>query len=488
MTADTTQGRIRSNRILLVLCAASFMAMLDVFVVNVALVEIGDSLDSPLSDLSWILNGYTIVYAALLIPAGRLSDRYGRRAGFVVGLLVFTAASLACALSPTLWMLVLFRIVQATGAAALTPTSLGLLLTALPPERRAAGVKVWATTTSLAAAVGPVLGGALVNLGWQWVFLINVPVGVVALLGAVTLIPESKSDTATRIPDLLGAVLLAIALGALSLALVKGAEWGWLSVTTGTAVAIAVIASATMVYRTRNHPAPIVDPALLRVRSFFWANVTALLFCVAFGAVLPSVILRLQTGAGFDALTTGLAVAPSPFMVPIFAAIGQRLARVWSPRIIIALGNSTVALGALTLAMSAKEDVSYAAGVLPGWLMVGIGVGLCLPTLLATATVPLPPEHVSTGSAVVNTSRQMGYVFGVTMLVAILGTISTTADATESFQHSWWAIAAVALLSSLSALGIDAKPGRPQVPAKCHNDHAGPHTIGGCEAPNHVSP
>lgn len=463
----------RSNQILLVLCSAAFMAMLDVFVVNVALVEIGDSLDSPLSDLSWILNGYTIVYAALLIPAGRLSDRYGRKAGFIFGLSVFTVASLACALSPSLWTLVVFRILQAAGAAALTPTSLGLLLTALPPERRATGVKVWATSTSVAAAVGPVLGGALVNLGWQWVFLINVPVGVIALWGANKLIPKSESNTAARIPDLLGAGLLAIALGALSLALIKGAEWGWLSVSTVTAIAIAVIASAAMVYRTRTHPAPIVDPALLRVRSFFWANVTALLFCVAFGAILPSVILRLQTGAGFDALTTGLAVAPGPLMVPIFAAIGQRLARVWPPRIIIALGNFGVGLGALTLAVSAQKDVSYVAHVLPGWLLVGIGVGLCLPTLLATATVPLPPEHVSTGSAVVNTSRQMGYVFGVTMLVAILGTITASDDAINAFQRGWWAIAAVALLSSLSALGIGAKSGRPQDPANRPNAHAG---------------
>lgn len=217
MTADAT--RSRSNRILVILCAAAFMAMLDVFVVNVALVEIGESYDgAPLSDLSWILNGYTIIYAALLIPAGRLADKYGRKAGFIVGLVIFTAASLACAVSPTLWTLVIFRIVQAAGAAALTPTSLGLLLTALPPERRATGVKVWATTTSLAAAVGPVLGGALIKLGWPWIFLINVPVGVIALIGAIMLVPESKAGAKTRIPDLLGAVLLAIALGALSLA------------------------------------------------------------------------------------------------------------------------------------------------------------------------------------------------------------------------------------------------------------------------------
>lgn len=255
-------------------------------------------------------------------------------------------------------------------------------------------------------------------------------------------------------------------------ALVKGAEWGWLSVTIVITIAVAVIASAAMVHRTRTHPTPIIDPALLRVPSFLWANITALLFCVAFGAVLPSVILRLQTGAGFDALTTGLAIAPGPLLVPVFAAIGQRLARVWSPRMIIALGNLTVGAGAVTLALSARPDVSYLAHVLPGWLLVGVGVGLCLPTLLAAATVPLPPEHVSTGSAVVNTSRQLGYVFGVTMLVAILGTITPAADATDSYQRGWTAIAAVSLLSSLAALGINAKV-RPRVPAGGSADQAG---------------
>lgn len=463
MIADATQTRRRSNRVLVVLCSAAFMAMLDVFVVNVALVDIGDSFNSPLSDLSWILNAYTVVFAALLIPAGRLSDRFGRKAGFIVGLAVFTGASLACALSPTLWTLVVSRVLQAAGAAILIPTSLGLLLTALPPERRAVGVKVWATSTSVAAAVGPVLGGALVTLSWQWIFLINVPVGVAALLGVFALVPESKAGPSTRIPDLFEAALLATALGALALALINGDEWGWSSATTVTSLAIAVISSAALVYRSWRHAAPIIDPALLRVPAFFWANVTALLYCIAFGAVLPSVILRLQTGAGFDALTTGLAVAPGPIVVPFVAALGQRLSRFLSPRIIIALGNAVMALGVIVLALSADDDVSYTMDVLPGWLMVGVGVGLTLPTLLATATVPLPPEQVSAGSAIVNTSRQMGYVFGVTMLVAILGTLTATASqATASFQRSWWAIAAVALLSSVSALGIIAKPDPPQ--------------------------
>lgn len=317
-------------------------------------------------------------------------------------------------------------------------------------------MKIWATSTSLAAAIGPVIGGALVKVAWQWVFLVNVPVGVIAVAGAVALLPETKGETAERIPDLLGALILAVGLGALALALVKGQEWGWAGSPTLIAFAAAAVAAALVIGRVLTHASPIVDPALLRVRTFFWANVTALLFCVAFGAVLPSVVLRLETGAGYSALATGLAVAPGPLMVPVFAAVGQRLAkRGWAAGRIVALGNSMVFLGAVVLALGARTEVDYLTQVLPGWLIVGVGVGFSLPSLLASATVDLPPARVSTGSGIVNTSRQLGYVLGVAMLVALLGTLTASGDdALNGFRHSWWTIAAVALLSVFTALGI----------------------------------
>ncbi|NUR31832.1 MAG: MFS transporter, partial [Catenulispora sp.] len=182
-----------------VLCLAGFMAMLDVFVVNVAFPAIGrDFHSASLADLSWVLNAYTIVYAALLIPAGRLADRYGRKSAFAAGLVVFTAASLACAGAPGLWWLVAARLVQAAGAAALTTASLGLLLTVLPAERRAGAVKIWATTSSVAAALGPVVGGALVLLSWRWVFLLNLPVGVAAFAAARQLVPALHDAKAAK--------------------------------------------------------------------------------------------------------------------------------------------------------------------------------------------------------------------------------------------------------------------------------------------------
>ncbi|WP_209440751.1 DHA2 family efflux MFS transporter permease subunit [Amycolatopsis thermoflava] len=412
---------------MVVLCLAAFMATLDVFVVNVAFTGIGASFaGSSLADLSWVLNAYTIVYAALLIPAGRLADRHGRKAGFLVGLTVITLASVGCAVAPGLWWLVAFRVLQAAGAAALTPAGLGLLLTALPPERRAGAVKVWATTSSFAAALGPVVGGALVELSWNWVFLINVPVGVVAFAAAMRLVPESRDELVTRLPDVPGAVVLAVAIGALALGLVKGGERGWTGAAAlgafGVAVAgVAVAGIALLVVRVLRHPAPVVEPALFRVPAFVWANVTALVFCTAFGALFPSVVLWLENVAGYSAIATGVAILPVPLMVPLFAMVGQRLARRMPAGALVAVGNLVFCLGAVMLAWNASAQARFATDVLPGWIVTGVGIGLALPTLMAAATASLPPAQAATGSAVVNTGRQLGYVLGVAVLVAVLG-------------------------------------------------------------------
>src|SRR3954454_3820851 len=220
----------RSAVVLAIASLAAFMASLDVFIVNVAFDQIGaDFSGATLSELSWVLSGYAIVYAALLVPAGRLADRYGRRGGFLIGLAVFTAASAACALSPGLWWLVGLRVLQAAGAAALTPTSLGLLLAATPAERRVRAVRIWAASGGLAAAAGPVVGGLLVNTSWRWVFLVNIPIGIAALVVAARIVPPSRDLTSTRLPDAWGAVLLTAAIGGLALGLVKSPDWGWTS-------------------------------------------------------------------------------------------------------------------------------------------------------------------------------------------------------------------------------------------------------------------
>ena len=376
-----------------------------------------------LSSLSWILNGYAILYAALLVPLGRLADRYGRKRMFLAGLALFTVASAACAASTGFWMLVGFRALQAIGAAALTPTSLGLLLTATPAERRVRAVRIWAASGALAAAAGPVIGGLLVEASWRWVFLVNVPVGLVALVMAARTVPDSRDPAVTRIPDLVGSLVLAGGIGALALGLVKGPDWGWTGAGTLLCFAVACVGLALFWWRSSSHPLPVVEPALLAVRSFAWSNAAMLLFATAFAAGLLEFILWMQQVWGYGPLATGLAVAPGPLMVPLVR--GHRPtgppARPRGPdrrpRMSAARRSATASSPSVR-----TPDGSYATELLPGWLIGGAGVGLAMPTLFSTATVDLPPSRTSTGSGVVNMSRQIGTALGVSILVAILGT------------------------------------------------------------------
>src|SRR5271154_6305869 len=218
--------------VLIIVTAGVVLAGLDLFVVNVALPQIARDFGTPnLGELSWVLNGYAIVYASLLVFFGRMADRYRRDLGFLLGVAVFTAASAACAAASSVAMLVGFRLVQAAGAALLTPTSLGLVLAVYEPERRAGAVRAWTATSGVAAALGPVIGGLLVTASWRWVFLINVPIGLAALAIGWWRLPDVPGHPVAR-PDAFGAVLVTAGVGVLTLGLVKGGDWGWGSSTT----------------------------------------------------------------------------------------------------------------------------------------------------------------------------------------------------------------------------------------------------------------
>ncbi|MFL5357735.1 MFS transporter [Archangium sp.] len=446
---------VRAGAVLAVLSVAAFLASLDLFIVNVAFEHMGRSFPgASLADLSWVLNGYAIAYAALLIPLGRLADRFGRKAGFLLGLGLFTAASAACAASTGLWILVFSRMAQAVGAALLTPTSLGLLLNATPPEGRTRAVRIWAAVGSLAAAAGPVAGGLLVELSWQWVFLVNLPVGIAALLAAVRVIPDSREAARGPLPDLPGAGLLGVAVGALSLALVKVQEWGWSDGRTGVSLLVCVLAGAWFWWRSGGHPAPVVEPALLRVRTFAWANLSAFVFSVAFAANLLTSILWMQEVWRFSALRTGLSISPGPLMVPLFASVAQRLSRRVEAGWLAAAGCVFCAVGPALCRVSAGAAPDYVTGLLPGWMLAGVGVGLAFPTLLASATVELPPARTATGSAIVNMSRQVGMALGVSLLVALVG--GAVGDALRAaFGHVWLAAAVLSLCAALLSLGVN---------------------------------
>src|SRR5690242_11048573 len=286
-----SRSQSRPNEVLVIAVAGVVLASLDLFIVNIALPKIAVDLhQTDLSKLSWVLNAYAIVYASLLVFFGRLADRYRRDRGFLLGVAIFTAASAACAASTSVTMLVGFRLVQAAGAALLTPTSLGLVLATYEPERRAGAVRAWTATGGISAALGPVVGGLLVVVDWRLVFLVNVPVGIAALAIGRRRLPPIPGHAVER-PDPLGVVLATAGIGALTFGLIKGSDWGWnsprlVSLLAGASVLIGLFVLHCMRSRT-----PLVHPALFRSRSFTGASLVAIFFSAAFGAMLLSVVL-----------------------------------------------------------------------------------------------------------------------------------------------------------------------------------------------------
>ncbi|ONH21939.1 MFS transporter [Pseudofrankia asymbiotica] len=435
-----------------VVCAAVFISNLDLFVVNVAFPDIHRALGGQLSTLSWVLNGYAIAFAALMVPAGRLADRHGHRDGFLLGLGLFTVASVACAASSGLTTLIVARVAQAVGAAALIPTSLALLLAVTPPERRPAAVRGWAAVGGLAAALGPVVGGLLVEADWRWVFLVNVPVGVVALVAGARVLPRPRQTVSGPFPDVLGVLLLTAGIALLALGLVQAPSWGWASAKViGSFVAAAALL-AGFVARSARHPAPVVELGVLRAPGFGPAVFALLLFSVAFAAMLLSIVTYLDAAWGWSPLLVGLAVAPGPAMVPPVAlGLTGRLIDRFGSGPVAAVGTLAFAAGPAWWALRTGLTHDYATAMLPGLLIVGFGVGLALPTLTSGATSALPADRFATGSAVVNMARQIASVLGVAILIAVIGS-PTARTVVAAFHAGWWFCAAASLAATAVAV------------------------------------
>jgi EmrB/QacA subfamily drug resistance transporter len=441
-----------------IVCAGVVVASLDLFIVNVALPQMAREFHvHGLGGLSWVLNGYAIVYASLLVLFGRISDGHSRRAGFLLGVALFTVASAACAAASSVAMLVAFRLLQAAGAALLTPTSLGLVLASSPPERRQAAVRAWTAVGGIAAALGPVAGGLLVAASWRWVFIVNVPVGLAALLLGWRRLPAAPGHPAPT-PDVLGTVLVTAGVGALALALVEGQAWGWGSAATVAVLASSLAALAGFIAHCLRHHNPLIDVALFRARSFSGASLTTTLFSIAFGGMLLSLVLWEQNVWGWSALHTGLSIAPGPLMVPLFSFLvaGRAIAR-FGPGAVVAAGMAAFAAGLAWWAIAVGLRPDYTADVLGGMLLTGVGVGLTLPTLMATATTSLPPQAFATGSALVTMFRQIGLAIGVALLVAILGSPARPAQRLAAFERGWTVLAAISLLGAVAGAMLLAK-------------------------------
>ena len=453
-------GGARFGVVFAIVSAGLVVANLDTFIVNVAIPSIGRSYgNANLGNLSWVLNAYAIVFAALLVPAGRAADLVGRRAAFLAGMVVFGVGSAACAVAPDVWVLVGARVVQAAGGALLMPASLGLLLAAARPDRRAGTIRAWTSVGGAAAALGPVVGGALVAVSWHWVFIVNVPIVVVAVLAGLRALPPDAGSATTgsaitgsagraaeraeALPDAVGAAVFTVAIGALALALVKSDDWGWASPATLGLIAAAAIGIIVFIRRSATHPSPVVELHLLRMPTFATATTANIVFGAAFGAMLLLVTLWCQDVWGWSALRTGLGVAPGPLLVPFWAIAAGPLARKIGPGPVAAIGCAIYAGGCVFWRLNLAITPDYATRMLPGMLMTGTGVGLTLPTLVSAAVSVVPPHRFATGSGVVNMARQVGIVLGVSILVTVLGH-PAGAGALPAFQRATVVLAAIA--------------------------------------------
>jgi EmrB/QacA subfamily drug resistance transporter len=442
-------------KVLLVTSVAVFMGFLDVTIVNIAFPDIEASFPgTSLAGLSWILNAYNIVFAALLVPAGRLSDRLGRRRMFFVGVSTFLAASVVCGLAPSVDVLVGARAVQAAGAAILVPTSLALLLPEFPLEQRATATALWGATGGIAAATGPALGGVLVDAtSWRWVFFVNLAIGLPALIPARRLLRESREPNPGPLTDILGIVLLVAGVGLLSLGIVKGHDWGWGSAPVVASIAAAALALTVFVARSARHPAPVIELGLLRVRSFAVANAGVFLFALGFYAVLLANILFLTGVWGWSVLRAGVAVTPGPLMAALSATVGGRLADRFGQRVVALPGGLLFAAGCLVFATATGATPHYASEFLPATLLTGTGVGLSFAAWGSAAVAELPPSRFATGSAISATSRQIGAVLGIAVLVAVIGT-PRPEDAVSTFHTAWVLMAIPSAAAGVLALAL----------------------------------
>lgn len=428
---------------------ANFMCNLDLWVVNVAITAIGKDLPgSSLGGLSWVINGYAIAIAALLIVAGRSADRYGVRRIFLAGLALFTLASVLCAVAPDLALLILARIVQGIGGAMITTASLSLLLGATPQQHRAHAVRNWAAVGALAAATGPTIGGLLVTLDWRWVFLINLPIGVAAILIAATRIPGLPGQLGAPHPDLPSALLLSGAIAALVGIIVQVPTTGW-TATTITVGVIFVVAAALFVWRSRVHHNPLIAPAILAGRGFALANVAMVTFSAAFGIMLLSNSLWLQDVWRYGPVLTGLAMAPGPLMVPLTTSVLRRVGTRFRPVTFVAWGGTVFAAGMVWGVLTRTAEPAYAVVLLPQLLAGGIGVGLAMGNLLATGSALVPAAESGAGSGVLNTGRQVGASLGVAVLVTAL---AVNQQSIGGFDAAWLTAAGAGLATTVLAI------------------------------------
>ncbi len=444
-------------RTLALTSVAVFVVSLDGTVLFVAFPSIRATFaDVSAAQLSWVLNAYTIVFGSLLVPAGRIADRIGRKRSFLTGLALFTGASALCGLAPSAAWLIAARALQAFGAALLLPSSLALVLRAFPAGRRATAVSVWGAVGALAAAIGPSLGSLIVqSASWRWAFYLNVPVGLFAVVRGSRSLLESRDEAARELPDPLGIALLIASVALIALGIVEARGWGIADLRTAASFGGGALLFAGFVLRSRRVASPAVDLSLFEDRNYRLANLATFFFAVAFTAMFFTFVFFLTLRWHYSIFQAGLAITPGPLTVIPVAIVAGRIADVRGHRGVLVAGGLVFALGGALLYLGLESPPAFLTTWLPRAVVTGIGVGLVLPSLSGAAVHRLLPTELALGSAINQAVRQIGSVIGVGLVIALVG--RTNGDL-GGFVRIAQLLVVGGVLTSLICLGIKTGP------------------------------
>ena len=439
----TESGRAWAT--LFITSVSMFLVSMDVTIVSVALPDISrDYSGTSSATLSWVFTAYNVTFAALLLLAGKLGDRWGRKRSFQIGLLMFLGASVLAAIAPGAGILIGARTLQAAGSALIYPASLALLLLEFPVNRRSMAIGVWGGIAGLGAAIGPTLGAMLVEwAGWRWVFFINVPFVTAALLAGVVYLRESKGDRGAERFDPIAVPLAAVAVGLLVLGVVQGGPWGWsdprvLACFVGTAVLFPVF-----VWRSAHHPRPLLDLDLFRLRSFSAGCGAQALFIGSFFGWLVLMPSFFQSIWGWSPLAAGFALAPSPAISALISPFAGRAADHIGHRGLIILGTLSSAIGMVWWVLAIGPEAHYLRDVMPGMILLGLGGGAGFSTLTGAIMRDVPARFYSMAGAARSTIFQLGSAIGIAMAIALLG---PPEDALVSDYARTWTMGAIGAL------------------------------------------
>ncbi|MBL8129608.1 MAG: DHA2 family efflux MFS transporter permease subunit [Chloroflexia bacterium] len=428
-TADQAEPERNPWLILLVLCGAVFMLLLDTTIVNVAQQKIKIALEADLSEIQWILDSYILAYAVLILSFGRLGDVFGRKKLFMCGMGIFTLASALCAGStlisqatgiPPATALIAARVLQGVGGAMMMPQTLSLITVAFPPQKRGSAMGVWGSVVALGAVLGPIIGGWLVtNYAWEWVFLINVPVGIAAILATLAIVPESVDPFASGRVDWGGILLSGLGTFALVYAAIEGNALGWTSPIILGSFAASIILLTLFIWWESRADDPMLKLELFAIRNFSVANVLAMATSFGMLGVFFPMTVFLQGALGLSPLEAGLAMLPNGLVLMFVAPTAGRLSDKIGARWILVTGLSLMAVGIVAMIRQISPDATQWSFVLP-LAITGLGMGMTFAPMTATAMRQVPPRIAGSASGILNTTRNLGQVLGIAVLGSVL--------------------------------------------------------------------